>query len=176
MKSKVIFGMIVLILAIIGMAGCAPSAPQEPQITVEEPWARAASAMEMDSEGGMGAASDSGTEMEGSAGMQGAGGTSAAYMVLKNSGREADRLLEVQTDVAEVVETHLSEERDGVMVMSQVEGIDVPAQGQTELKPGGLHIMLINLTQDLKPGETINLTLIFEKSDPIQIAVPVREP
>lgn len=170
MKSIKLFGMIALVILLLALVGCASNAPQEPQITIEEPWARAAAAISMEGEGQMGG------EMEGGMEMQGGGGTSAAYMLIKNAGQESDRLLEAQTDVANVVETHISEERDGVMVMSRVNGIDVPGQGETELRPGGLHIMLIDLTQDLNPGDTINLTLVFEKSGPIQLSVPVREP
>lgn len=166
MKNRIVMASLVVTLMLL-LAGCASTAPQGSQITVEEPWARAAAAMEMDDGDGMQGASGD---------MQAQGGTSAAYMILRNAGREADRLVEVQTDVAAVVETHLSEERDGVMVMSRVDGIEVPAQGQTELRPGGLHIMLINLTQDLNPGDTINLTLVFENAGSIQISVPVREP
>jgi copper(I)-binding protein len=97
-------------------------------------------------------------------------------MNIRNVGQQADRLLEARTTAAEVVETHISEERDGVMVMSKLDGIDIPARSITELKPGGLHIMLINLKQDLVEGDTIPLTLIFEKTGTVELSVPVRNP
>jgi copper(I)-binding protein len=172
MKGRSVFRAVFVGVLVLLLAGCAANTPEEPQITIEEPWARAAAAIGMGSEGEMGGEG----EMESGMDMQGRGATSAAYMIIKNGGRQADRLLEAQTDVASVVETHISEERDGVMVMSRVNGIEVPGQGAAELRPGGLHIMMIDLTQDLNPGDTINLTLIFEKSGPIQVSVPVREP
>jgi copper(I)-binding protein len=57
-----------------------------------------------------------------------------------------------------------------------VDGFDIPAQGQIVLEPGGKHIMLVNLNQDLKEGENLNLTLVFEKSGEIKVTVPVRNP
>lgn len=167
-KLLIQFFVVGVILAIL--AACAPNAPEGAALTIEEPWARAAAAMGMGGgEMGSGENSDMG-------GMQGGGGTSAVYMNIRNVGQQADRLLEARTTAAEVVETHISEERDGVMVMSRLDGIDIPARSVTELKPGGLHIMLINLRQDLVEGDTIPLTLIFEKTGTVELAVPVRNP
>jgi copper(I)-binding protein len=63
------------------------------------------------------------------------------------------------------------------MKMRAVEGgyIEVPAGGEAELKPGGLHIMLIRLAEPLENGTTFPLTLNFEKSGEIEIEVPVAE-
>jgi periplasmic copper chaperone A len=115
-----------------------------------------------------------GGEMEGGMHMEGA--TSAAYMTLRNAGQQADRLIEVRSNIAEVVETHLTETIDGVASMSRVDGIDVPASGSVDLEPGGLHIMFINLNQDLNAGDTVRLTLVFEKSGEMDVSAPVRAP
>ncbi len=128
------------VLILIGLIACAANAPEEPQITIEEPWVRAAVAMQNAAGGQM-----EGGEESGAGGMQMGGATSAAYMLIRNAGRQPDRLIEAHSDAAEVVETHISETQDGVTTMSRVESIDVPAMGSVELKPGGLHIMLINL-------------------------------
>jgi copper(I)-binding protein len=105
-------------------------------------------------------------------------GAGAAYMVLKNKGNEADRLLSAETRAAEAVELHESfmDEND-VMKMRPVEGgaIEVPAGGQVELKPGGLHIMLINLAEPLETGTTSPMTLTFEKSGKIEVEVAVSD-
>jgi hypothetical protein len=105
-------------------------------------------------------------------------GAGAAYMVIKNTGNEADRLVAGETPAAEVVELHESfmDEND-VMKMRPVEGgfIEVPAGGEAELRPGGLHIMLIRLAEPLENGQTIPLTLSFEKSGEIEIEVVVAD-
>ncbi len=62
------------------------------------------------------------------------------------------------------------------MTMSPVEAIDVPANGQVELKPGGYHIMLIGLKQDMKVGDKIKLTLTFEKAGNVIVEAGVMEP
>lgn len=93
----------------------------------------------------------------------------AAFLSISNSGTEADRLLRVESNLAETVELHLSEMKDGVMMMRPVEGIDLPAGATVELKPGGYHIMLINLKQELKPLEKYPLTLVFEKAGSLTI-------
>jgi len=64
--------------------------------------------------------------------------------------------------VVENVEIHQSIMEGDVMRMQPVEGgIEIPAKGQVELKPGGYHIMLINLKRELKPGDRITVVLEF---------------
>lgn len=52
--------------------------------------------------------------------------------------------------------------------------IEVPAGGRTELEPGGFHVMLVGLKQDFSPGDTVSVTLRFEKSDEITVEAAVR--
>ncbi len=63
----------------------------------------------------------------------------------------------------------------GMMQMRPIEAIDLPAGTTVELKPGGLHIMLIDLVEPLKDGQQIELTLTFEKAGKKVVTVPVRE-
>jgi len=64
-----------------------------------------------------------------------------------------------------------------VMRMAQVEGgIEVPAGGQVELKPGGYHVMLIGLTRDLAVGEKFPVTLEFASGATLQVEAEVRQP
>jgi copper(I)-binding protein len=99
---------------------------------------------------------------------------SAVYMTIVN-GATPDRLLKAQTEVASAAELHTVEMKDGMMQMHPVEGgIAVPANGQVELKPGGFHVMLIGLKQELKPGMTISLALTFEKAGVKQVTADVR--
>lgn len=104
------------------------------------------------------------------------GGNSAAYMLLHNHGAEADALISASSDVAEAVELHLSQmNADGTMEMIQQEKIDLPADGEVELKPGSYHVMLIGLKQDLMAGSEITITLTFEHAGEITLTVPVKD-
>jgi copper(I)-binding protein len=62
---------------------------------------------------------------------------------------------------------------DGEMGMRPVEFVDLPAGVAVELKPGGYHIMFIDLVKPLEVGTTISLTLVFEKAGEVVIDVPV---
>jgi copper(I)-binding protein len=62
------------------------------------------------------------------------------------------------------------------MRMRQVSSIDVPAGGTVSLQPGGLHIMLIDLKEPLRQGETFPLTLTFAKAGKVAVDVPVKSP
>ena len=64
---------------------------------------------------------------------------------------------------------------NGVMKMTPQERVDVPARGQVSFKPGGLHVMLIGLRQELKPGDKFPVTLRFEKAGDRTIEAVVRE-
>lgn len=164
-----------LVILLFGMTACTAAVQQGPQITIEQPWVRAAVAMQAAGAGQM-EGSMEGSMEGGEGGMELGGATSAAYLIIRNAGQQEDHLLEVRTEAAESVETHISETRDGVSVMSRVDGIEIPAESSVELEPGGLHIMLINLNQDLNPGDSIQMTLVFEKSGALDIDVPVRAP
>ena len=97
----------------------------------------------------------------------------AAYLVLVNDGDAADRLVAVKADVSELVELHTHTMEDGVMRMRAVPAIDVPAGAKTELKPGGLHIMLLNLKGPLVEGESFPATLVFENAGEVVVEVAI---
>lgn len=106
-----------------------------------------------------------------------AGGNSAIYLQIENSSSEDDALLSASCNAAMMTELHMTRMmEDGTMKMEPQEKIPVPAGQTVELKPGGLHVMLMNLKQDLKTGDTITLKLKFEKNGVIEIQVPVKEP
>jgi len=105
-----------------------------------------------------------------------ADGLSAVYMVIENTGDQPDRLLHAHCDVAGTVELHETKMEGGVMKMQPVDGIDIPAKGTVELKPGGLHIMLIGLTRDLNPGDEIGLELHFDKAGHVPVKAVVQKP
>jgi copper(I)-binding protein len=102
-------------------------------------------------------------------------GTAAAFMLIQNVGDEDDVLLGGETEVANVVEIHEMAEVDGVMQMRPLaDGLVIPAGGEETLKPGGYHIMLFGLREDLTNGKTYRLTLHFEKAGEVTVPVTVR--
>jgi hypothetical protein len=105
-----------------------------------------------------------------------ADGLSAVYMVIENTGDQPERLLHAHCDVAGTVELHETKMEGGVMKMQPVDGIDIPAKGTVELKPGGLHIMFIGLTRDLNPGDEIEVELHFEKLGHVPVKAVVQKP
>ena len=99
---------------------------------------------------------------------------SASFMLLSNGSAAGHAVVAAQSSVSRVTELHTHTMSEGMMKMRQVEKIEIPANGTTKLEPGGLHVMLIGLTQDLKPGDELSLTLTFEDGSSSRILVPVR--
>ena len=104
------------------------------------------------------------------------GATAAGFMTIANSGSEPDRLIAARTDIAMATEIHeMKEGKGGVMEMSPLaDGLEIPAGGSVSLEPGGYHIMLIGIKEDLSPGMTYELTLTFEKAGDVTLTVPVQ--
>lgn len=101
--------------------------------------------------------------------------TAAAYLTVHNNGDQDDRLVGAGSDVAERVELHTSEMEDGVMKMRAVEAVDVPANGEAALAPGGLHIMLIGLHGPLVEGESFTMTLEFEHAGTVEVETSIED-
>ncbi len=99
----------------------------------------------------------------------------AAFMTIVNTGDEGDQLIAARTDAAKRAElhTHIKGE-GGVMQMRRVEGgFSIPAHGEHQLARGGDHVMLMGLTRPLIDGESLTLTLVFEKAGEVSVEVPV---
>ena len=167
-----------LLIILSLLTACAASAPASPKISAENSWARPAIVGSMSATPtmqGMTGASGNGTPaMQDMSGMSGSGTTSAAYFVIVNQGSEADTLIGATSEVASKIEMHETHIINDVAEMLPVPRLEVPAGERIEFKPGGYHLMLEGLTQDLKVGETIKLTLQFEKSSAIMIDVPIQ--
>ncbi|MBK6671762.1 MAG: copper chaperone PCu(A)C [Actinobacteria bacterium] len=113
----------------------------------------------------------------------------AAYMMITATDDDMLTSASVDASVAGKVEIHETVPADGAtgmtgatgmsgmgaMTMRPVDGIELPAGESVELKPGGYHVMLLDLAEPLKAGDTIEVTLTFEKADPMTIKVPVRD-
>lgn len=105
------------------------------------------------------------------------GGNAAIYGFLLNPGEEDDTLLSAELSVAKTVELHETMMLEGdVMQMQPVAGgIVIPAGGYAQLKPGGLHIMLIETTEEIMPGMMLEAKLNFEQAGELVAMVPVRD-
>lgn len=153
-----------LLLTLFWLTACAEPAPASPQISVANAWARPAVV------GSMSATS----ERQGRAGMSGSGTTSAAYVVIVHQGSEADTLLDATSRRASKAAMHETHIVGDVAEIVPVPRVDVPAGGCIACKPGGYHVMLEGLTQDLTVGATSKLTLQFAKSGAIMLDVPIQ--
>ena len=138
--------LIAAVAVALAAATAAAQTPQPAALNVEAPWARAT----MPS--------------------QRAGG---AYLKIGNAGA-ADRLVGASSAVAERIELHTMTMDGDVMRMRQLDAIDLPAGSTTELKPGGLHLMLVGLKAPLRDGDSFPIELRFEKAGALTVAVKVQ--
>jgi copper(I)-binding protein len=86
------------------------------------------------------------------------------YMVIRNQGTAGDRLVGASSPAAATVEMHVHINDNGVMKMREVRGYNVPAKGAFELKPGGAHLMFMDIKRPFKEGEKLPVKLKFEKA------------
>ncbi len=101
--------------------------------------------------------------------------TSAAYMTIENAGADDDVLVEMRSDAAEKVEIHTMTMDGMVMRMRKLGRLALAAGETAQLAPGGLHIMLIRLQAPLAEGDTVPLTLVFEKAGEIAVGATVQK-
>ncbi|HUO53565.1 MAG TPA: copper chaperone PCu(A)C [Rhodoblastus sp.] len=137
--------------AIAAFFACAasPAFAQSASIKIEQPWARATPA---------GAT------------------TGAVYLTIENKSAAEDRLTSAASDLAATTQIHEMKVVDGIMKMREISsGLPVPAGGSVALKPGGYHVMLIDLKKPLKAGEKVALTLTFEKAGKVEVQAPVQD-
>ena len=137
------------------LAACSSAAaPPSAAVSVTDAWARSSSAM---------------------------ASAAAAYATITNAGPTADALVGASSPAAAAVEVHETvamgspaASGSGMMGMRPVARVEIPAGGSLQLKPGSYHVMLIGLAHDLAVGDTIDLTLTFEKAGQITVKAQVR--
>ena len=101
-------------------------------------------------------------------GQQVAGG----FLKIENKG-VADQLISASSPAAGEVQLHEMAMDGNVMRMRQVKDIALPANGAVELKPGGLHLMFMNIKAPLTVGETVPVKLKFAKAGEVEVKLPV---
>jgi len=99
--------------------------------------------------------------------------TAAAYMILANNGRSAEKLLSATTPLADKVQFHEETEENGVARMRELRSIQIAPGTKLTFKPGSMHMMMVGLKQPLKEGQAFPLTLHFEHVGDVEISVPV---
>lgn len=97
----------------------------------------------------------------------------SAYFTIVNNGSEDDALVAASAPVADRVELHETVTMGAETKMQPVDKIDVPAGERVQLKPGGLHVMLMDLTRDLKEGDQYTLTLEFQSGLTKEVEITV---
>ena len=105
--------------------------------------------------------------------------TGAVYLLIYNDGTSARQLLKVSSQIATRVELHESFNQDNVMKMRhRADGISIAPSTVARLEPGGLHIMLMGLSQPLSAGQTFQLTLQFDADETLvtDVVVSVEPP
>lgn len=131
--------------------GLAFTSPAGAQVTIEQAWVRAT-----------------------------VPGQPVAGAYLKIRSAQAAALVAVSTPVTARAEIHEMKMEGGVMKMRPVPRIELPAGKTVELKSGGYHLMLMNITKPLRPGETVPITLVIERPDrsrqEVEVKAEVRDP
>jgi copper(I)-binding protein len=97
----------------------------------------------------------------------------AVFLVIKNEGGTADRLIAASSPVAEKAELHEMVMDNDVMKMRMVGAIDLPAGRSVALEPGGFHIMLMGLKKPLEESRSFPVTLTFEKAGNVTVTAVV---
>jgi periplasmic copper chaperone A len=138
-------------LAVIAIAGLAPRASAHGyavgDLVIGHPWTRATAP---------------------------AAKVAGGYLTIENKGAQADRLVSATFTGSNIVEVHEMAVEAGVMRMRELpKGIEIAPGTKVELKPGGFHLMFIDLKAGLKEGETIKGALVFEKAGRIEVEFKV---
>lgn len=97
----------------------------------------------------------------------------AGYLEVRNTGKEADRIIGASSPAAARVELHTMAHEGGVMKMREVTGLEVPAKKRVELRSGGSHLMLVGLRKPLVKGQRVPLTLHFERGGDLHVELEV---
>ena len=117
------------------------------QVTVSEPWVRATVPQQK---------------------------ATGAFMKLQSA--QDAKLISAKSPAAGIVEVHEMAMEGGVMKMRAVDGLALPMGKAVELKPGGYHVMLMDLKSQVKDGDAVPLTLTFETKDGKRQTLEVKAP
>ena len=92
------------------------------------------------------------------------------FLIIENKGSEADRLVSASSPLTPTVQIHEMKMEGDVMKMAELkDGIEIPAGGKVELKPGGYHIMFMGLKDGIKEGDAVKVKLVFAKAGEVEV-------
>ena len=100
----------------------------------------------------------------------------AGFFTVANTGTAGDRLVSATSPRAKSIEIHEMEMTGAKMKMRPSQGLDVPAGGTVALNDKGNHLMFIGVDEPFKDGESVPVTLTFEKSGEVQTTLTVKKP
>jgi copper(I)-binding protein len=147
-----IFGSCCSAVVLIALAACAEKSPEPTPaptgLSVRGAWARAADS----------------------------GAMTAVYFTLANDAASSDTLTGVSSPDAAVSEMHISTQRDGMMHMSPVTALPVPAMDSVSFRPLGAHVMLTGVVRPLTDGDSVTATLSFVSGATVTVRAGVRKP
>ncbi|HEX2566308.1 MAG TPA: copper chaperone PCu(A)C [Burkholderiales bacterium] len=98
----------------------------------------------------------------------------AGYLLILNKGSAPDRLVSAKSPAAARVETHVTVQEGNISRMREVKGYDIPARGRLELKPGGSHLMFVDIKAPLKAGDKLAATLRFQRAGEMHVQFDVQ--
>ena len=98
----------------------------------------------------------------------------AAFLVLINPGKQDRVLVGVETSLAGRAELHSHTQVDGMMRMRHEKQLVLPAGQRLELAPGGLHIMLFDITRPVRSGQSVDLELFFADGDHLSVTAQIK--
>ncbi|MBU6461875.1 MAG: copper chaperone PCu(A)C [Bradyrhizobium sp.] len=97
------------------------------------------------------------------------------YLTIENKGSTPDRLIGGSTDAAGRIEVHEMAMKGGVMTMRPLDnGLTIDPGKTVKLAPGGYHLMMFDLKNPLKQGDTVPVTLKFEKAGEVKVSLAVQ--
>ena len=138
----------ILLIVLIAINFYAQTAKHKSLITINDPWIRPAAAE----------------------------ANTAFFFEAVNGSDKTDSLIAAEFKFAEVAEVHETYKKsEDVMGMRAVKAVAIPANSKVKFKPRDLHIMLINLSRDIKKGQTYNVTLVFKRAGKIKVDAVVRD-
>ncbi|AMW06441.1 hypothetical protein GEMMAAP_00745 [Gemmatimonas phototrophica] len=97
------------------------------------------------------------------------------FLTVQNAGATTRTIVSGKASVGDTLELHEMKRDGGMMQMSPVKSIAVPANGQVELRPGGLHLMLFGLKKPLVPGDTVRVELTLDDGTRVPVVATVRK-
>lgn len=99
-----------------------------------------------------------------------------AFMVIRNNGDKDVKVVKADNPASRATELHNHINDGGVMKMRPVAAIEIKPKGEAVLKPGGLHVMLIDLKAPMKEGDVVPITLGFDDGSSKQVDAKVVKP